>query len=127
MRRITLAILVLAAVALGLASCDNGTTGGSSNPYAKKLEGLWEWVDAPTVRYEIKNDYLKRIGIENGKEELTQSGKIIYYDETKFMVDLDFSSFTHLVITTFTYSFDGSLLRMANGVAPIYTYKKIKN
>ena len=130
MRKITI-ITMAAILVFAFASCDNGTTsgvGGSGNEYAKRLTGVWQSVEHPQSHYEIRNDYLKWFGIENGVETLYQSGKIVYYDESKFLVDQDYSTVGHLQHpNTHTYSFDGELLKMANGVAPTYTYKRIKN
>ena len=130
MRKITI-ITMAAILVFAFASCDNGTTSGvgdGGNEYAKRLTGVWQNIEHPAAHYEIRNDYIKRFGVVNGEEILRESGKIIYYDETKFLVDQDFSTVGHLQHpNTHTYSFEGDLLRMANGVAPTYTYKKIKN
>jgi hypothetical protein len=127
MKKIIWAILISAALIFGFASCDDGDTGEGGGANMKKLVGLWQCIEAPVNHYEIRNDYFKWIGIKNYKEELIQSGKIIYFDETTFIVDLDFNAVDRLYQLKFTYSFDGNMIKIAAGVAPTYTFNKIKN
>jgi hypothetical protein len=52
MKKITLAILILAALAFGFASCDDGAAGGAS----WSAVGTWAYSEYPTNRITFKSD-----------------------------------------------------------------------